>query len=228
VLVRNTLRAFLKKRCCTEGAANTFLKGNRFHAGAEKLLAPACETCTVSDIGSGGWKRSRAFCDWKCCPSFNAPCMLSLLALCQNFPTRLKIEQAMELDAIITTVTPMVAKPGGSEDTAVAAEEEEASSFSAPPVVVSYSADDAVVVADVDLGQLLQQEAAAAADYRQENVVNVADPTGVISMQQQEMETIPEEEEEEQQQQHLEEQEGGEDECGIYARNGQDACSVVY
>lgn len=137
VLVKDTLKEFLKKRCCTEGAANTLLKGDpgRIREGLEALLAPACETCDVSTIGNGGWQKSRSFCNFQCCPSLNSPCLMALLVLCRTHPNRLKFDQAAELEDIILT----------PEGTTAAAKED------AFPQVLPYSTEDATIVCEVDM-----------------------------------------------------------------------------
>jgi hypothetical protein len=187
VLVRNTLRAFLKSRCCTEGAANALLKGNRYHEGAEELLSPACDTCMVTNVGNGGWRRSKAQCDWNCCPSFNAPCMLSMLVLLQNFPNRLKFDQYSELDAIICESEPSAAKLGGGEDVIINAntmdyysreevnddDDKNSNDASVPPLVAFLNAghlnsstddDDVEENADRKLETIPEEDAGAGAD----------------------------------------------------------------
>jgi hypothetical protein len=75
-----------------------------------------------------------------------------MLVLLQNYPNRLKIDQALELDAIICQNQPSHAKPG------VEMEEE-----CAPvPHMSSYSAEDAVVVANLDIEHLMLDPATAA------------------------------------------------------------------
>lgn len=177
VVMRNALKAFLKDRCCTEGAANALLKGGtyRYHEGVEKYLAPACEKCSIQTVGAGSWRKSKSLCNWSCCSSFNHPCVVGLMNLLQEYPHRLKEEQAGMLEEIITAVEseeeakpahvvkfapvkieiepredPLRSKPAVEINMEPVPMDQDDAHYS-ELVPVPYSRDDAVVVADVDM-----------------------------------------------------------------------------
>lgn len=118
VLTRTQLQGFLRTRCCTEAAANALLKEKteRVAKGLEELLSPACESCTFTTQTMGGWKRSKAFCNWDCCKSFSSPCLVSLLVLLRSYSNKLKIDQALELEQIILGSNEVMEKNMATED----------------------------------------------------------------------------------------------------------------
>lgn len=107
VTKKNDLRDFLRRRCCTEGAVKALLKKSRSIFVDPSLivnyLLPECETCAFTKIGEEGWKRSRGFCNYQCCPELNSPCMESLRQIVRANPNRLSIDQACDLEDIITS-----------------------------------------------------------------------------------------------------------------------------
>lgn len=164
VLTSGQLKSFLKNRCCTEGACHAILKGGHYHEGLAKLLEPACETCSISKIGDGSWKRSRAYCNWACCGDFNSPCLTSMLVLCRTFPNRLKLDQAAELEEIVTALP---------QDSATKMD-------TCPPEVVMFDTSAAVtVVADVDMECI--DSAAPAALGEGDTVMESEDECGIYA-----------------------------------------------